>query len=272
MKTQRLRITFGRSDDMKYISHLDMMRFWERALRRAEIPVSYSEGFSPHAQISLAAPLAIGTTSEAELMDVFLDRAMIPKQFIHQVTQQLPAGITIMAAQEVGLALPSLQADIRFAEYIVDIEESGGAGPDGRRDLVARAPAAAEAMTGDSATTDGSDPPRYAPPAHSPATAEAAVTTFLAADTISWQHKRENDIRSYDIRGQVVDIVVDHCNDRGATLRMRLKNDNTGSGRPEQVVAALGLPPPTRIHRTKLILENNSPAREAWRKHARSAE
>ena len=92
-------MTFGRSDDMKYISHLDMMRFWERALRRAEIPVSYSEGFSPHAQISLAAPLAVGTTSEAELMDVFLDKPMAPKQLIQQVTQQLPAGITIAAAQ-----------------------------------------------------------------------------------------------------------------------------------------------------------------------------
>jgi hypothetical protein len=50
---------------------------------------------------------------------------------------------------------------------------------------------------------------------------------------------------------------------------MKLKNDNTGSGRPEQVVAALGLPPPTRIHRTKLILQAKSAAREAWRKRGR---
>ena len=61
---------------MKYITHLDMMRFWERALRRADVPLAYSEGFSPHAQISLAAPLAVGTTSEAELMDVFLAEPM----------------------------------------------------------------------------------------------------------------------------------------------------------------------------------------------------
>ncbi len=241
---------------MKYISHLDMMRFWERALRRAEIPVSYSEGFSPHAQISLAAPLAVGTTSEAELMDVFLDTPMAPKQLIQQVTQQLPPGITIIAAQEVGLALPALQADIRFAEYIVDIAASSEPGP-----------APAESALPEAGTT-----PPYTPPTHTPATAAAAVEQFLAADAIPWQHKRENDIRSYDIRAQVQDITIEQSDATSARLHLRLKNDNTGSGRPEQVIAALGLPPPTRIHRTKLILENSSPARDAWRKHGRDAE
>ncbi len=58
MKAQRLRVTFSRGDELRFITHLDVMRFWERALRRANLPVAYSEGFSPHAQISLAAPLA----------------------------------------------------------------------------------------------------------------------------------------------------------------------------------------------------------------------
>ena len=59
MKVQRLRVTFTRGEQVKYITHLDLMRFWERALRRAEIPVAYSEGFSPHPQLALAAPLAV---------------------------------------------------------------------------------------------------------------------------------------------------------------------------------------------------------------------
>ncbi|UCG84296.1 MAG: DUF2344 domain-containing protein, partial [Dehalococcoidia bacterium] len=71
---QRLRVTFSRSDSLKFISHLDMMRLWQRALRRADIPLAYSQGFSPHPRLSLAAPLAIGVTSSAELMDVFLQR------------------------------------------------------------------------------------------------------------------------------------------------------------------------------------------------------
>ena len=58
----RLRIKFSRGEQLKFLSHLDLMRLWERALRRAGINPAYSEGFSPHPRISLAAPLAVGVT------------------------------------------------------------------------------------------------------------------------------------------------------------------------------------------------------------------
>lgn len=227
MKAQRLRVTFTRDDEMKYITHLDLMRFWERALRRAGVPVAYSEGFSPHAQISLAAPLPVGTTSEAELMDVFLEERMTPRRLIERTTPQLPPAIGIRSVQEVGLSLPALQAAVRFAEYDVDLED--GAAPD----------------------------------------VEAAVAAFLAAESVPWQHMREDEVRQYDIRTLVDDIRVTGAGQGPVRLRMRLKNDNSGSGRPDQVVAALGLGAPERIHRTKLILAGASPSREAWRKRGR---
>ena len=68
---QRLRVRFSRGQEVKFISHLDIMRLWQRALHRAGIALAYSEGYTPHPRISLAAPLALGITSEAELMDVF---------------------------------------------------------------------------------------------------------------------------------------------------------------------------------------------------------
>ncbi|MEJ2739412.1 MAG: TIGR03936 family radical SAM-associated protein, partial [Dehalococcoidia bacterium] len=51
---QRLRVRFGRGDEIKYISHLDLMRFWERAIRRSGLSLAYTEGFNPHPRISLA--------------------------------------------------------------------------------------------------------------------------------------------------------------------------------------------------------------------------
>ena len=69
---QRLRVTFSRGEELKYLSHLDVMRLWERALRRADLPLAYSQGFSPHAKISIAAPLPLGVTGERELMDIVL--------------------------------------------------------------------------------------------------------------------------------------------------------------------------------------------------------
>ncbi len=228
MKVQRLRVTFARGETMKYITHLDVMRFWERALRRAGLPVAYSEGFSPHAQIALAAPLAVGTTSDAELMDVFMAECIAPKTLIQRLAPQLPVGISIVSAEEVGLALPALQADVRFAEYDVDV-----------------------------------------PPPQPPDVATSAIERFLNAETIPWEHKREDEVKSYDIRAQVESIALVASEGGTVRLRLRLKNDGSGSGRPEQVIAALGLPPPSRIHRTKLILAGSSPAREAWRKSGR---
>ena len=230
MKIQRLRVTFARGETTKYITHLDLMRFWERALRRAELPLAYSEGFSPHAQIALAAPLPVGTTSDAELMDVLMAERIAPKTLIQQLSRQLPAGISIVSAEEVGMALPALQADVRFAEYDVDVPA-----PDA-----------------------GVDVP-------------LAIERFLAAGSIPWEHKREDEVKSYDIRTQVEVIELIARDGDAVRLHLRLKNDSSGSGRPEQVVAALGLAPPTRIHRTKLILAGSSPARDAWRKRGRFA-
>lgn len=225
MKIQRIRVTFARGESAKYITHLDVMRFWERALRRAELPVAYSEGFSPHAQLALAAPLAVGTTSDAELMDVFMAEVIAPKTLIKQLTPQLPEGIAIVSAEEAGMTLPALQADVRFAEYDVD----------------APAPAA-------------------------DVDAAAAIERFLAAETVPWEHKREDEVKSYDIRAQVETIeliaVQGQPPDGRIRLRMRLKNDSSGSGRPEQVLAALGLPTPVRIHRTRLLLAGPRASRE----------
>ena len=122
MNIQRLRVTFSRHDPLKYISHLDMMRLWERVLRRAQIPIAYSEGFAPRPKISLAAPLPFGVTSDAELMDVHLRQAISPHLFMKQVSHILPPGLDIKAVTQVGLGQPSLQSQLRFIDYEVRTE------------------------------------------------------------------------------------------------------------------------------------------------------
>lgn len=123
---QRLRLKFSRGEEVKFLSHLDLMRLWERALRRAGLFLAYSEGFTPHPRISLAAPLPVGITSQAELMDVFLSRWVSPYSFITQVRKQLPQGIDLLEAWPVGLSIPSVQSQVRFAEYKVEVEVEKG--------------------------------------------------------------------------------------------------------------------------------------------------
>lgn len=119
---QRLRLKFSRGKEVGFISHLDLMRLWERALRRAGMPLAYSEGFTPHPHIALAAPLPLGVTSEAELMDIFLARWVPPQSFIKAMGAQIPAGIELLEVWPIAPGAPSLQSRLRFAEYIVEME------------------------------------------------------------------------------------------------------------------------------------------------------
>ncbi|GAH96701.1 unnamed protein product [marine sediment metagenome] len=119
---QRLRLKFSRGEELKFISHLDLIRLWERALRRAGVSLAYSQGFTLHPRISLAVPLPVGVTSQAELMDVFLSRWVSPNSFIAQVGEQLPRGLDLLEAWPVGLGIPSLQSQALFAEYKVEME------------------------------------------------------------------------------------------------------------------------------------------------------
>jgi len=119
---QRLRIRFSRGQEIRFVSHLDIMRLWQRALIRAGISLAYSEGFNPHPRMSLAAPLAVGVTSEAELMDVTLTKFVSPHFFTTAVSGQLPPGIEILGVYSVAPTLPSLQSQVRYAEYKVEVE------------------------------------------------------------------------------------------------------------------------------------------------------
>jgi radical SAM-linked protein len=209
----RLRLKFGRGWQLKFLSHLDLMRLWERAFRRASVDLTYSEGFSPHPRISLAAPLAVGVTSKAELLDVFLSRQTTPGNFVQKVAPQLPDGISIIDIQPVSLEAPSLQSRLRFAEYLVEAE-----GQPGTADI------------------------------------ERSMKAMLALDTLPWHHTRDTGERFYDLRPLIDGLWMEGRKNEVYTIGMRLRCDSSGSGRPEQVVKALGFgETPASIERTKLI-------------------
>jgi radical SAM-linked protein len=122
----RLRVKFSRGDEVRFISHLDLIRAWQRALRRAGIPLAYSEGFNPHPKMSLAAPLAVGITSEAELMDIHCQHDISPHNFMAALGAQLPPGLSITRVIVVSPLLPSLQSLVQAAEYQVTVKTIRG--------------------------------------------------------------------------------------------------------------------------------------------------
>ena len=204
---QRLRLRFSRGPQLMYISHLDMVRLWHRALRRAGLEPAYSEGFNPHPRIQLAAPLPLGVTGGSELMDVVLVSQVAPGAVLIRLNGQLPPGASVVQVLPVPFELPSLQSQVRRAQYRVEVplEE------------------------------DGPVP-------------EEAIEGFLALESLPWSHQREQKIRCYDLRSLVVDLWVEEKKPSSVIIGMLLKCDNSGSGRPEQVIRALGLPEPESIH------------------------
>ncbi len=212
---QRLRLKFSRGEELKFLSHLDLMRLWERALRRAGMPLVYSEGFTPHPHIALAAPLLVGVTSEAELMDISLSRWVSPQSFKAWIEEQLPRGIILLDVWPVGLNVPSLQSQVKFVDYKVEVET--------------------EKATGE---------------------VEAELESFLSKKELAWHHHRDTGERYYNLRALVESLRLIDCRNTICTLDMRLRCDEKGAGRPEQVTKALGFTKhPRYIHRTNIVLD-----------------
>lgn len=121
MVAQRVIITFAKGNEVKFISHLDLMRLWIRALNRAGISLAYSQGFSPHPKIVFAAPLAVGVTSECEMLDLQLEIMVPPEELLTRLAAALPPGIVLLFAREIPVQAPSLPSRVRLASYRVKV-------------------------------------------------------------------------------------------------------------------------------------------------------
>jgi radical SAM-linked protein len=120
---QRLYIHFGKFDALKYISNLDLAKVWERALRRAGLPILYSQGFNPRPRIQLGSALPLGISSECEILDVSLRERIPLDGLVERIAATSPAGLRIYSIDEVPVRSPALQTQVRSAEYRIHFED-----------------------------------------------------------------------------------------------------------------------------------------------------
>ncbi len=92
-----IRMVYTKKGMMKFLGHLDLMRFFERAFRRLQLPLSFSQGFNPHAKMNFGGPLSVGVASNYEVMEVSIDKMIDLDKFIADFNQISPAGIKITA-------------------------------------------------------------------------------------------------------------------------------------------------------------------------------
>ena len=208
----RVRITFSKQGALRYIGHLDLHRLWERAMRRADLPLSYSQGFHPQPKISLAAALPLGFSSRAEVMDVRLNEEIAVEDISTRLKDSLPPDIKVTDVKAVAENLPALQTLTLSAAYDVHLTES----------------------------IDGSGLRRR-------------VEELMMSESLI----RERRGKSYDLRPLVELLSVITMADGISWLKMTLAAREGATGRPEEVLAALGIEPETaKVERTRLIFKD----------------
>jgi radical SAM-linked protein len=161
-------VTYRKHGPARYVAHLDLMRTWERAIRRARLPLVYSQGFSPHPKLSMAAPLPVGTAGEGEFIDLWLEPAAGLDEVRARLGAVLPDGIEVVALTEVDEGTPNLQAASRAARYEV----------------------------------------RFAADVLHDARLTALVADLMALDTLDWEETRGGKTRRYDLRPPLLDARV----------------------------------------------------------------
>jgi radical SAM-linked protein len=132
----KVRIAFSKYGKIRFTSHRDVARIWERTLRRAALPVAYSEGFSPRPKLSFGLALSTGHESDAEYLDIELDpestdMAMDLESLATELTGHLPVGMAVTAVAFVDRATPSLQEAVTSCTWqidVIDVEAETAAG------------------------------------------------------------------------------------------------------------------------------------------------
>jgi radical SAM family uncharacterized protein/radical SAM-linked protein len=122
---QRIRFVFQKRGDLRFLSHLELMKALSRALRRAAIAVAYSYGYNPQPKLSVALALPVGVEGWRELADVELQRRLAPSELVERVNRHLASELHLLAAWEVPLSAPSLTPSVREADYQVWLPLNG---------------------------------------------------------------------------------------------------------------------------------------------------
>jgi radical SAM-linked protein len=215
----RIRITFSKQGALRYTGHLDLHTLLERAARRAQLPLAYSQGFHPTPKIQLASALPLGFSSRAELMDIWLTEDSEVSRLRDSLQATLPRDIQILDIQVVDDRAPALQTQLIAAEYEADVPEEHASN----------------------------------------------LTSRLAALSEAESLPRERRGKAYDLKPLIESLTLtppsaplSRSSGEGTGVRvfMRLTARDGATGRPEEVLSALDIPPEdVRVERTRLIFQ-----------------
>ena len=119
----RVRVCYSKSGNLRFIGHLDTQRLFERALRRSNLPLRYTQGFSKHIRLNLASALPLGFISKAEMLDFWINEELDLQEIYDKLQNALPEDIRILEISHVDNSLPSLQGSLLSSDYKITLPE-----------------------------------------------------------------------------------------------------------------------------------------------------
>ncbi|WP_051689293.1 TIGR03936 family radical SAM-associated protein [Butyrivibrio sp. AE2032] len=120
----KLRVKFSKNGPIKFIGHLDVMRYFQKAIRRADVDIKYSEGFSPHQVLSFAQPLSVGATSDGEYLDMTVNSMVSTSDIMNRLNNVMNEGIEILAVEELPENADKAMTTSYAAKYKVRFRDS----------------------------------------------------------------------------------------------------------------------------------------------------
>ncbi|MBQ3584581.1 MAG: DUF2344 domain-containing protein [Lachnospiraceae bacterium] len=120
----KIRIKFAKTGTMKFIGHLDIMRYFQKVMRRAEVDITYSEGFSPHQKMSFAAPLGVGLTSQGEYFDIDVHSTKDSAEMLRRLNDTMVEGMKVLSYRLLPEDSKNAMSLVAAADYNVTFRES----------------------------------------------------------------------------------------------------------------------------------------------------
>ncbi len=209
----RIRITFAKQGALRYTGNLDLHKIWERTARRADLALSYSQGFHPQPKMQLAAALPLGFSSTCELIDIRIDGQVELATLPERLQGAVPPGLKILQVEEIDEISPPLQTQVIAAEYEVTFFDEVN---------------------------------------------QIALSQSLDAVSGAESLLRERRGKPYDLKPLIEELRRIEPDAEGRPrLFMRLTAVPSATGRPEEVLDALGIEyEGTRVERTKFIFRD----------------
>lgn len=208
----RIRISYSKTEAIRYTSNLDIHKVWERSIRRASMPLAYSQGFHPKPRLNQACPLPLGFTSRAEKIDIWLKEELSLEEIKTSLEKALHPGLIIKHIELIELNAPSLQTLVISSVYQATLLN----------------PIPADLL-------------------------RDKINELLSSESIPRRRRGKN----YDLRPLIEQIqIIPSENDVLQSLYIRLTTRPGATGRPDEVLAAIGFDShATRIERIGLLLK-----------------